>query len=226
MISLHLLLCLAALGSGTISIRIIPRFDGLLMELTSTEEIEDSITVTGYSVNLRPGNRVVMPEAFLPFWVLGWEPDADSCGITIKLTDAINSLDYSLREDGRVMLIFFRAAEPLEFHSLSWSGPPDEPDHSIQIAADSVVMATLEMGEQSPWLSHFNRLVIDPGHGGRDPGAVGPEGSQESDRTLEIALKWLYANDTALKHPYEKSLAAMIHEPTFAQNIKKGLFGH
>jgi len=43
-------------------------------------------------------------------------------------------------------------------------------------------------------------------------------------RTLEISLKWLYANDTALKHPYEKSLAAMIHEPTFAQNIKKGLF--
>lgn len=43
-------------------------------------------------------------------------------------------------------------------------------------------------------------------------------------RTLEISLKWLYANDTALKHPYEKSLAAMIHEPTIAQNIKKGLF--
>ena len=43
-------------------------------------------------------------------------------------------------------------------------------------------------------------------------------------RALEIALKWLFANDTALKHPYEKSLAAMIHEPTFARNIKKGLF--
>ncbi|MCU7849152.1 MAG: DEAD/DEAH box helicase family protein [Candidatus Thiodiazotropha sp. (ex Lucinoma kastoroae)] len=43
-------------------------------------------------------------------------------------------------------------------------------------------------------------------------------------RTLEISLKWLFANDTALKAPYEKSLAAMIHEPTFARNIKKGLF--
>ena len=43
-------------------------------------------------------------------------------------------------------------------------------------------------------------------------------------RTLELSLKWLFANDTALKHPYEKSLAAMIHEPTFARNIKKGLF--
>lgn len=43
-------------------------------------------------------------------------------------------------------------------------------------------------------------------------------------RTLERSLKWLFDNDTALKAPYAKSLAAMIHEPTFANNIKKGLF--
>lgn len=43
-------------------------------------------------------------------------------------------------------------------------------------------------------------------------------------RTLELSLKWLFAHDTALKAPYEKSLAAMIHEPTFARNVKKGLF--
>lgn len=54
----------------------------------------------------------------------------------------------------------------------------------------------------------------------RDPRAA----SIYARRTLEIALKWLFANDTALKAPYEKSLAAMIHEPTFAKNIRKGLF--
>ena len=43
-------------------------------------------------------------------------------------------------------------------------------------------------------------------------------------RTLERALTWLFENDTALKAPYEKSLAAMIHEPTFKNNIKPGLF--
>ncbi len=58
------------------------------------------------------------------------------------------------------------------------------------------------------------------GYALRDPRAA----SIYARRTLEIALKWLFANDTALKAPYEKSLAAMIHEPTFAQNIKKGLF--
>jgi N-acetylmuramoyl-L-alanine amidase len=40
----------------------------------------------------------------------------------------------------------------------------------------------------SPWLEEFDCIVIDPGHGGRDPGAVGWGGSFEKDRTLEIAL--------------------------------------
>ena len=43
-------------------------------------------------------------------------------------------------------------------------------------------------------------------------------------RTLELALQWLYEHDTALKPPYEKNLVAMIHEPTFKNNIKPGLF--
>jgi N-acetylmuramoyl-L-alanine amidase len=33
------------------------------------------------------------------------------------------------------------------------------------------------------------RVVIDPGHGGKDPGAIGPEGLQEKDVTLRIANK-------------------------------------
>ena len=33
-------------------------------------------------------------------------------------------------------------------------------------------------------------------------------------RTLERSLQWLYQNDTALKAPYEKNLAAMIYEST------------
>jgi len=58
------------------------------------------------------------------------------------------------------------------------------------------------------------------GYALRDPRAA----AIYARRTLELSLKWLFTNDTALKHPYEKSLAAMIHEPTFAGNIKKGLF--
>lgn len=184
------LLIMAVLVGGTVNTRIIPRYDGLLMELTSDEAITDSITVTGYSVNVRPGNRVIMPDAFLPFWVRGWETDADSCGFTVELTDAIDSLEYSLGEDDRIMLIFFRAAEPLVFPELAWNGPPREPVYVDPgpIYSDSSIVAALELGQQSPWLDDFDCIVIDPGHGGRDPGAVGYAGTYEKDRALEIAL--------------------------------------
>ncbi len=33
------------------------------------------------------------------------------------------------------------------------------------------------------------RIFLDPGHGGRDPGAVGPSGVKEKDITLQVALK-------------------------------------
>ncbi|MEW6001878.1 MAG: N-acetylmuramoyl-L-alanine amidase [Nitrospirota bacterium] len=33
------------------------------------------------------------------------------------------------------------------------------------------------------------RIVIDPGHGGHDPGAIGPKGLREKDVVLDIALK-------------------------------------
>ena len=71
---------------------------------------------------------------------------------------------------------------------------------------------------------HWQFLLQDAqqveGYALRDPRAA----AIYARRTLEIALKWLFENDTALKAPYEKNLAAMIHEPTFASNIKKGLF--
>lgn len=41
--------------------------------------------------------------------------------------------------------------------------------------------------EKKKWL--INKIVIDPGHGGKDPGAIGPGGTHEKDVTLAIAQK-------------------------------------
>ncbi|MCD6098904.1 N-acetylmuramoyl-L-alanine amidase [bacterium] len=35
----------------------------------------------------------------------------------------------------------------------------------------------------------FKRVIIDPGHGGKDPGAIGPLGTYEKDITISIARK-------------------------------------
>jgi N-acetylmuramoyl-L-alanine amidase len=39
------------------------------------------------------------------------------------------------------------------------------------------------------WSGEVETIMIDPGHGGRDPGAVGPSGSAEKDATLALALE-------------------------------------
>ncbi|MCR6659655.1 MAG: DUF4145 domain-containing protein [Asticcacaulis sp.] len=40
---------------------------------------------------------------------------------------------------------------------------------------------------------------------------------------LETAIKWLYAHDRTLKKPYEETLAALIHEPSFRALAGDGL---
>lgn len=42
---------------------------------------------------------------------------------------------------------------------------------------------------RKPSISKIRRIVVDPGHGGHDPGAVGPTGIQEKDVVLSIGLK-------------------------------------
>lgn len=51
---------------------------------------------------------------------------------------------------------------------------------------------------KNKWL--IDVIVIDPGHGGKDPGAVGPSGTKEKDITLELAKR--------LKDLLEKRLPA------------------
>ncbi len=56
-------------------------------------------------------------------------------------------------------------------------------------------VSTIKPGKgikKKPVRKNFNKIrtvVIDPGHGGKDPGAVGPGGLQEKDITLYVAKK-------------------------------------
>lgn len=50
-----------------------------------------------------------------------------------------------------------------------------------------VVDLSLESPEQSANPREIRRVVLDPGHGGHDPGAVGPNGLREKDVVLDVA---------------------------------------
>jgi type I restriction enzyme, R subunit len=43
-------------------------------------------------------------------------------------------------------------------------------------------------------------------------------------RSLENAVKWLYLHDISLRQPYDNSLSALIHEPTFRHLVGEGIF--
>jgi N-acetylmuramoyl-L-alanine amidase len=52
--------------------------------------------------------------------------------------------------------------------------------------------ATPDISTKNPIKTATDRLIIialDPGHGGEDPGAIGPAGTREKDITLSVALK-------------------------------------
>lgn len=43
-------------------------------------------------------------------------------------------------------------------------------------------------------------------------------------RSLELAVAWLYAYDKSFKQPYQDTLSAFIHEPTFRNGVGEALF--
>lgn len=65
-----------------------------------------------------------------------------------------------------------------------------------QISSD--IIKTLE-DERKKWL--IDTIILDPGHGGRDPGAIGPRGTYEKNVTLAIArhLKSIIEEETDMR---------------------------
>jgi len=62
--------------------------------------------------------------------------------------------------------------------------PAVEPQH-----AETTVVEKKAKPAKKPLISKIRRIVVDPGHGGHDPGAIGPSGIQEKDVVLAIGLK-------------------------------------
>jgi N-acetylmuramoyl-L-alanine amidase len=186
-----LLLGLLLIGQTSVGVRVIPRLDGLLLELSYPSAVEltdSSVTVAGYMLSINTGTEFELPDIDPPFWMVDWELRDDSLCLALLMDSSIVSVDWALSPDSLTLLCFLMAAEPVAFPEVSWQGPPDDEELVAAYYSDSLVYEALGSGRVSPWLEEFDCIVIDPGHGGRDPGAIGPTGSFEKDRTLEIAL--------------------------------------
>jgi len=60
--------------------------------------------------------------------------------------------------------------------------------HPYRIVVD-VFGRSASPGKYPSFPPTVKKIVIDPGHGGKDPGAIGPGGLKEKDLTLDIALR-------------------------------------
>ena len=75
----------------------------------------------------------------------------------------------------------------------------------------------------------IKRIVIDPGHGGKDPGAIGPRGLEEKDVTLRLAkilaqkLKERLKLEVFLTRTYDKFIP-LIQRPAIANSKKADIF--
>jgi len=76
---------------------------------------------------------------------------------------------FSLTDPDRVVIDIFKSGEQTAISETLPAKPEERPAPGPEITGKRVV-------------------IIDPGHGGKDPGAIGPTGLKEKDVTLGIAL--------------------------------------
>jgi N-acetylmuramoyl-L-alanine amidase len=112
-----------------------------------------------------------------------------SVGLSVLLVDGLlYKSDFKVRRrSGRVLL-------PLD--GATYIAHSFNPDVSLERKNDRLVIRrdsgrSAPDKKESPYLAgtkdRISFIVIDPGHGGRDPGAVGKGGVREKDITLKVA---------------------------------------
>lgn len=100
-------------------------------------------------------------------------------------------VDWEIHKSRAIMILdvdtlwHFQGISPLPLHSgvlltyLNKTMP-------MVLTPDTGLVSRLK-AEKSRWA--LDRVVIDPGHGGKDPGAVGPSGAKEKEINLDVALR-------------------------------------
>ena len=117
-------------------------------------------------------------------------------GVVRVVLDTDNLRDYKIfpLSDPARLIIDVRGDRKTEISRLESSLSSRVMDESPAPAPRSVVDESKterpeKIVKKQPAIAKIRRVVIDPGHGGHDPGAVGQSGLQEKDVVLSIGLK-------------------------------------
>jgi N-acetylmuramoyl-L-alanine amidase len=143
-------------------------------------------------------------------------------GALLKVTLAKNVTSYA----------WFQEKDPprliLEFQNPSPSGPSQKEEFKEVVPPERQNPASAQNAGDakspaaSPQPSRIKRIVVDAGHGGKDPGAVGRLGTKEKDINLLIALE--LARILRIEGGYEVLLTRT--DDTFVSLIDRSLFSN
>jgi N-acetylmuramoyl-L-alanine amidase len=96
---------------------------------------------------------------------------------------------FPLSEPTR-LIIDVRGARPVEITRLEPTvSQAPEPLAELKPDERQAIPEKKPRPAKKPSISKIRRIVVDPGHGGHDPGAIGHSGLQEKDVVLAIGLK-------------------------------------
>jgi N-acetylmuramoyl-L-alanine amidase len=96
------------------------------------------------------------------------------------------SVEISLPAGSFQSYKFFTLANP---HRLVVDIVPSSAPLPAESTPDPAFPLPTPLQPAQPRAKSFKTIVIDPGHGGKDPGARGQHGTEEKDITLKVALK-------------------------------------
>jgi N-acetylmuramoyl-L-alanine amidase len=155
----------ALVGGELIRLRLgeIPVFESSL----DAEQVSLTLPAGHFAENTFPAFKP-LPEAL--FESAGFRQESDAARVNFKLRPEAEALEVvEVPALGEIQIVLRRRGAALL-------------DESLQEVQQLVVMPA---GNRRP-LTH---VVIDPGHGGKDPGAVSPWGRYEKDMVLAIGLE-------------------------------------
>ena len=149
------------------------------------------VTVDVAVVHVDPTTQVVLREST----TARFEPRLVESGLQIHWTDRKvvppfaerrfeDPLVAAVRFEGDTATVVFRDPK-LTAHAY----PLTDPDRIVVEVARVVESPPIEPAAPPPPSVPALTIVIDPGHGGAETGAVGPDGLQEKDVTLQIARR-------------------------------------
>jgi len=120
-----------------------------------------------------------------------------------KLQAPVNSIRHAVRKDASLRIVLDLNRPGLQvrsFRNKSASNPSQQ--LVIELIDEKLAAATpVKTVKQAPLQKRDLIIAIDPGHGGKDPGAIGKRGTKEKDIVLKIAreLEALIKREPGLK---------------------------